>query len=235
MTNKPKLQRRKVINIPTRAVFMGVSSACLANLKQYRDRKASAARSYRGGFPSSVSEIIKELISGRVLNLYSGASDIGTIRVDLVCKEATHNMTVEEFIANDKSHWDWVILDPPYKIKKPEFLNNFADARPLSGNALIKDRLRLYLRAAADNVLWLDYCSPTVKGFNRNFIWLLIPGNCWESCRVLTWLSRTGAEMFIRPGGFVAPGPDPGPGPAGAPGREFLYEHERTLEVAAVM
>lgn len=184
---------------------MGANSQCLANLKQYRDRKAEKPRSYRGGFPSSVITIISDLVSGQVLNLYSGASTIGTVRVDLESPEATHKMSVEEYISKDGQMWDWVIIGPPYKIKHPEFLNNFADARPLTGNSLLKDRLRLYLRDHANNVLWLDYCSPTLKGFERHKIWLLMPGNCWESCRLLTWLLRTGAEMKLYPDSLMNP------------------------------
>ena len=173
----------------------------MLNLKQYATGKAKTRPGYRGGFPSEVERILKKLVAGsdKVLHLYSGRSDIGNIRVDLEQPEATHKMTVEEYISSDFGcqRFDWVILDPPYKIKQPGFLNNFKDARPLSGNALLRDRISRFLRQHADNVLWLDYCVPAIRGFRRSKIWLCIPNNCYENVRCLSWLQRTGPEFHF--------------------------------------
>lgn len=215
--NKPKEQRRRTVNVPCEALSMGVNDACLANLKQ--GGEGMALREYRGGFPTGIRAVISDLVAGRILNLYSGRSILGDVRVDLECDEATHKMPVEEFISTDNSHFDWVIIDPPYKIRNPGYLKNFKDARSLSGNTAIRDRIRLYLRQAADNVLFVDYCSPTIRGFTREKIWLFLPGNCWESCRVMTWLKRTMKEMPL----FASAGPDP----ISAPGSAVKAEHPR--------
>lgn len=180
--------------IPVEVIHEGSNSIGMANLKQYAGRSGQLKK-YRGSFPSSIVKIIRELVAGQSLNLYSGRSEIGTVRVDLECPEATHKMSVEDFITSDRRHWDWVIIDPPYKIKNLRKLREYADARPLQGNVLLQDRLRLYLRGHADNVLWLDYCSPTLKGFIRAKIWLVLPGKCFQHCRIFTWLRRSGIEM----------------------------------------
>lgn len=61
---------------------------------------------YPGAFTKPVQDIIKSVVSGKVLHLYSGSSFIGDERVDLAHPNATLNCRVEEFIENDKREWD---------------------------------------------------------------------------------------------------------------------------------
>ena len=46
-----------------------------------------------------------------------------------------------------------------------------------------------------DNVLWLDYCAPSIKGFYRKKLWLLLPGG-FHTVRVLSWLQKESQPMF---------------------------------------
>lgn len=191
--------------IPVEIIKSGVNWKSMVNLRQYQDDWPADALPYTGGFPLSIIEVIEDIIEtipGPVLHLYSGRSMIGEVRVDMEQEEATHIMTVEEFIAADTEHWKWVVLDPPYKIKRTDILRDYADARPLSGNALLRDRLSLYLRQHSDNVLWLDYCCPQLKGFERKKIWLVLPPAYWCNVRVLTWFSRIQHEMPLNEAGL---------------------------------
>jgi len=197
----------KALDIPVQVYYQGNNYKSLANLKQYRVGSVPLpGKPYTGGFPVRVIEIIKSIIpgpgAGRVLHLYSGRSDIGDVRIDLECEEATRNMSVESFTAQDNSTWDWILLDPPYRLIDTSTLKDYADARPLSGSALLRDRLCLYFRHHANNILWLDYCSPLLKGFTRARLWFFIPPRVFENVRCLTWLKRNQGEMPISVGGI---------------------------------
>lgn len=117
--------------------------------------------------------------------------------VDLECSEATVNIPVEEFILIPGPRWEWVILDPPYKLIRTDILKQYAGRQSLTGNTLLRNRLSLYFRARANNVLWLDYCTPMIKGFRRKKIWLCVPINYYENVRCLTWLKRSSPEFEL--------------------------------------
>lgn len=151
---------------------------------------------YAGGFSLTVREIVKEFIGGKVLHLFSGASVIGDIRIDATNSNATNNMAVDAFLASDERYWDWVILDPPYK------LANTGSAAPhydmpiaVSQNIPFRRKLENYLRNHTDNVFWLDICAPLPKGFRRHKVWFLFPGG-YRPLRVLSWLKREMRPLF---------------------------------------
>jgi hypothetical protein len=144
---------------------------------------------YPGAFTSNVEAVIKSVIYGRILHLYSGRSLIGDVRVDLKCPEATHNITIEEFITNDNSNYDWLILDPPYEIAHKDKLREYCDNKSLSGNIQLRHALKKYCIHHVQNVLWLDQCAPNFGGFARRKLWILIPGG-WMNVRVLSWLQK---------------------------------------------
>jgi len=144
---------------------------------------------YAGAFTSNVEGVIKSVIYGKVLHLYSGRSFIGDVRVDMDCKEATHNTSVEDYISNDSTSWDWMILDPPYEIKHKDKLKQYCDNKSLSGNIQLRHALKKYAMQNVENVLWLDQCAPNLGGFGRKKLWIFIPGG-WMNVRVLSWLKR---------------------------------------------
>lgn len=146
---------------------------------------------YAGAFSPNIQDLIKSLIYGRVLHLYSGISSIGDVRIDLERPEATHNISVEKWITSDENHWDWCILDPPYKMDKSELykLKQYAERESVWGNQLIQAGLKKYFARHVDNILWLDYCAPIFKPFRRRKLWLMLPGG-FHSVRVLSWLER---------------------------------------------
>jgi hypothetical protein len=184
-----------LIGCPVFSMPAGSTDKMLLNLKQYRTGTAKhgylPGPGYIGQFTIPVRDLIRRLVSGSILHLYSGTSDIGTTRVDLSRPEATHNISVEEFITQDGSSWDWCVLDPPYRLIKSAILKPYQDGRSLSGNALLRDRLCLYFQTHVANVLWLDYCCPTIKGFSRQAIWLILPARHFENVRCLSWLTKT--------------------------------------------
>jgi len=145
---------------------------------------------YPGAFTKPVKQIIKSVIYGKVLHLYSGSSLIGDERVDLEHPNATINCRVENFIREDIRDWDWCLLDPPYAIQRANLkLGAYGEYRSLSGNTLLRAAIRRYCQNHVDNILWLDMCAPSIKGFGRKKLWLLLPGS-FCTVRVLSWLKR---------------------------------------------
>ena len=145
---------------------------------------------YPGAFTVPVQNIINSLVSGKVLNLYSGSSLIGEERIDIEHPNATKQMNVEDFIKKDERLWDWVILDPPYAITRTDVkLNGYGIKGSVSANVIMRRLLKDYLQTHADNVLYLDYCAPMIKGFSREKLWLLLPGG-FHNVRVLSWLKK---------------------------------------------
>lgn len=144
---------------------------------------------YAGAFTKPVQDIIKSVIYGKVLHLYSGSSLIGDERVDLEHPNATRNMRVEVFIEQDKRDWDWVLLDPPYAITRRKKLEQYAETASLSADVQWRNSIKQWFRSHTDNILWLDYCAPMITGFCRQKLWLLLPGG-YHNVRVLSWLKR---------------------------------------------
>lgn len=142
---------------------------------------------YPGAFTPTVDRIINQTIYGRVLHLFSGISKIGDIRVDTERLEATNREDVLEFIGKDKTHWDFVILDPPYEIKRKSKIEVYARVSSVAADVILRTKLSDYFLSHTDNVLWLDMCAPLPKGFKRKKLWFLFPGG-YHTLRVLSWL-----------------------------------------------
>lgn len=144
---------------------------------------------YPGAFTEPVKQIIKSVISGKVLHLYSGSSFIGDERVDLEHPNATRNCRVEDFLRDDNREWDWCLLDPPYAITRRKKLDKYAETASLSADVQWRNHIKQWFREHTDNILWLDYCAPVITGFGRRKLWLLLPGG-YHNVRVLSWLKR---------------------------------------------
>jgi len=145
---------------------------------------------YPGAFTKPVQNIIKSLITSPSLNLYSGSSLIGDVRLDIKHTNATDNINVDEFIKTDIRDWAWVILDPPYQITRTDAkLNGYGIKGAVSSCLQRRRPLKRYLSQHAEDILWLDQCAPMIKGFRREKLWLLLPGG-FHNVRVLSWLKR---------------------------------------------
>jgi len=144
---------------------------------------------YPGAFTKPVQIIIKSVLYGNVLHLYSGSSLIGDERIDLEHNNATKNMRVEDFLKEDTRNWDWVLLDPPYAITRRKKLEQYAETASLSADVQWRNYIKQWFREHTDNLLWLDYCAPMITGFGRKKLWLLLPGG-FHNVRVLSWLER---------------------------------------------
>jgi len=145
---------------------------------------------YQGAFPLSVDNVIRQILAGKVLHFFSGSSLIGDERIDIEHPNATKNMNVKDFMANDNRSWDWVILDPPYNITRTDKkLNTYPLKGSVSSDVIFRRKLKLYLQQYANNVFWLDICAPMIKGFYRQKLWLVLSGG-FHTVRVLSWLKR---------------------------------------------
>lgn len=118
---------------------------------------------YPGNFAKKEQSIISEFAFGYIVNLFSGKSEIGNMRIDLACKEANINADVFSYLENLKDSQgnemrllgvNTVILDPPYnekfaqkyhklsKLKENEQFIIFADSkRTTKLFELIKEKL----------------------------------------------------------------------------------------------
>ena len=145
---------------------------------------------YPGAFPVAIQSLISGLVSNNVLHLFSGSSKIGNVRVDIEHPNATINCDVKQFIACDVGQYDWVILDPPYAIIRAKTkLSTYGKSKAISSDVTFRRKLKQYLQNHTENILWLDFCAPSIKGFYRKKLWLVLPGGFY-TVRVLSWLKR---------------------------------------------
>lgn len=145
---------------------------------------------YPGAFPPAIQDLITRTVSGRVLHLFSGSSLIGNERVDIEHPSATIHSDIRRFIEEDKRAWDWVVLDPPYAIIRADIkLAAYGENKAMSSDVIFRRKLLYYLAKHTENVLWLDFCAPMIKGFKRQKLWLVLPGG-FHTVRVLSWLKK---------------------------------------------
>lgn len=145
---------------------------------------------YPGAFPPAIQDLIKSLVGGEVLHLFSGSSLIGTERVDIEHPNATLHTDIRQFIKADDRQWNWVVLDPPYAIIRADTkLASYGDNKAISSDVRFRRQLLLWLSKHTKNVLWLDFCAPSIRGFKRNKLWLVLPGG-FHTVRVLSWLEK---------------------------------------------
>lgn len=150
---------------------------------------------YPGAFTPTVNKIIQGIIGSgnNVLHLFSGVSTIGDIRIDIERPEATNRQNVLDFIESDSRHWDFVILDPPYEIKRKSKLEEYGRTLSVATDVILRRKLADYFITHTDNIIWLDMCAPLPKGFKRKKLWFLFPGG-YYTMRVLSWLIKEGVR-----------------------------------------
>lgn len=148
---------------------------------------------YPGAFTPKVDMILRDILKLHrpcsVLHLFSGVSTIGQERIDIERPEATKRVDVLDFIDKDNRDWDFVILDPPYEIKRKAKLQVYGRASSVAADVELHRKIEEYFRNHAENILWLDMCAPLPKGFKRLKLWFLFPGG-YHTIRILSWLVR---------------------------------------------
>ena len=145
---------------------------------------------YPGAFTPVVNKIINQTICGKVLHLFSGVSKIGNERIDIERPEATKRQDIMDFIKIDRRQWDFVILDPPYEIKRKSKLEEYGRTSSVAADVILRRALSEYFIGHTQNILWLDMCAPLPKGFMRKKLWFLFPGG-YHTIRILSWLTLT--------------------------------------------
>lgn len=151
---------------------------------------------YPGAFPPEVDTVIRRLVGGSILQLFSGSSLIGEERIDIEHPNATKNVNVKDFIANDDRSWDWIVLDPPYQMSNLTIRNmDYSLGASVNSDVDFRRNLKQYFQKHTDNVLWLDICAPMIKGFYRKKLWLVLTGG-FHTVRVLSWLKREMKPLF---------------------------------------
>lgn len=150
---------------------------------------------YPGSFTPKVTKailgIIQQLGNPRVLHLFSGISQIGDVRVDLECLQATNREDVFSYIhgpGKDES-FDLILLDPPYSIKRKSKLAEYAKVSSVAADVVLRTALADYFRGHTNYVAWLDLCCPLPKGFQREFLWIFLTGG-YHTPRFLSLLKN---------------------------------------------
>jgi len=151
---------------------------------------------YPGAFTPTVKKIIENTIYGKVLHLFSGQSEIGEERIDIEHINATKRINVKDFLKTDKRYWDWILLDPPYNLMRKKKTEEYKIQQPFSADVILRNLIRDYAIKHTDNILWLDYCAPMIKGFKRRKLWLLLPGG-FHNVRILSWLMKENYPLHI--------------------------------------
>ena len=146
---------------------------------------------YPGAFTPVVNKIISTVIAheAKVLHLFSGVSMIGDERIDIERPEATQRKNVIEFIETDNRIWDFVILDPPYEIKRKSKIEEYGRTSSVAADVILRRKLVEYFNKCAKNILWLDMCAPLPENFQRIKLWFLFPGG-YHTLRILSWLQK---------------------------------------------
>ncbi len=151
---------------------------------------SAASGEYPGAFPPNVDVIIRQLINGKVLQLFSGSMQIGDEHIDIDHPNATRNMDVKDFIKSDDRQWEWIVLDPPYQIMSADTkLKDYGIKTAASSDVVFRRQLKHYFQRHTNNILWLDICAPMIKGFYRKKLWLVLTGG-FHTVRVLSWLKK---------------------------------------------
>ena len=58
----------------------------------------NGTKDYPGNFTKKEVNIINSFSTGKIINIFSGKSKIGDLRLDFSCKEATNNCDVFEYL-----------------------------------------------------------------------------------------------------------------------------------------
>lgn len=143
---------------------------------------------YPGQFTPQVEKIIKQWLikyPGKVLNLFSGISKIGDVRVDFDNPNATIHGSVEDYLRTSEEKFEWVILDPPYLVNSAELKTGFKISRPFSCSIPARRLFEAWAVRHTKRIIYLDVCCPRFHGFKRIKVYFLLPGG-YRNLRVLT-------------------------------------------------
>ena len=149
----------------------------------------TARGDYDGQFTPAVEKLIKYWLNkypGKVLHLFSGASRIGDVRIDIDNPNATLNIDVEDYLKESKDNFEWVLLDPPYLVESHD-LKGYKISKAFSADVPARRLFQEWAQEHTKRIIWLDLCAPLPKGFEREKLYFLLPGG-YRNVRVLSIL-----------------------------------------------
>ncbi|MFH1231238.1 MAG: hypothetical protein V1709_07045 [Planctomycetota bacterium] len=151
----------------------------------------TAQGNYDGEFTPTVKHLILSHIKkepGKVLHLFSGASTIGDVRIDIDNPNATHNMAVEDYLEQSNDIFKWVLLDPPYLVESHD-LKGYKISKAFSADVPARQQFQEWAQEHTEFIIWLDLCAPMPAGFKRDKIYVLLHGG-YRNVRVLSILKN---------------------------------------------
>ena len=158
--------------------FLGAEVECLG--------LGTSDGSYPGVWTNRLKRIVMKTIQSPTLHLFSGSSDVGDERIDYSHEKATIRDDVFHFIRNDKRTWKFVVIDPPYELENPM---KYDKPKAISSDVPLRRELSKWLMNHAENIIWIDFCSPVFTGFRRKKTWIFFPGG-FHRIRIMTLLER---------------------------------------------
>ena len=146
---------------------------------------------YPGNFTPKEIKIIKYNAKGKVLNLFSGSSKIGNVRVDFSHENATHKEDVFDFLYYHLQwdYYDTIIIDAPYNQKfgdKYRKLGNTPKQFIIFANTI--DTTRLFLRiikAHPKIIIFKSWNYYIPKGYSLKKGYMCYPGGYRKSTLLL--------------------------------------------------
>ena len=174
----------------------------------------TASGRFPGEFTVTVARLIQTIFAyvktqqwgqGPVLHLFSGASGLGDVRVDLSSDAATDKVDVFEWLKSDvaQQKYSVVLLDPPYDLSPKKMRSiGYAGWKPLATSVPHRQAFATWARQWACSVVWLDACAPKPKGFDRAAMYTLLPGG-YHRVRILSFLTNPAlvgsTEVVVKP------------------------------------
>ena len=149
----------------------------------------TARGTYDGQFTPVVEKIIKYWFNkypGKVLHLFSGASKIGDVRVDIDNPNAHWQMEVETYLKRSQDNFEWILLDPLYLVESHD-LKGYKISKAFSPNVPARRLFQEWAQKHTKRIIWLDLCAPLPEGFEREKLYFLLPGG-YRNVRVLSIL-----------------------------------------------
>ena len=149
----------------------------------------TAKGTYDGQFTPPVEMLIKYWLNkypGKVLHLFSGASKIGDVRVDIDNPNAHWQMEVETYLKRSQDNFEWVLFDPPYLVESHD-LKGYKISKAFLPNVPARRLFQEWAQKHTKRIIWLDLCAPLPEGFEREKLYFLLPGG-YRNVRVLSIL-----------------------------------------------
>ncbi len=164
---------------------------------------ANGSNQYPGDFTPEEKRIIMYNSKGNILNLFSGSSTIGNVRVDFSHSNATHKTDVFKFLKENQDYYNTIIIDAPYNQR---FAEKYREISQISWEQFIifadvkkTTKLWNYIKKIEPEIIilksWNYYC---LKGYYIAKAFLCYPGGYRKSTILLIMRKYEPIKKWIK-------------------------------------